>query len=128
LETRVRKLTVGLLAFGLFFLLRGTATASDYRFDWDCIQKTCTFVANPQPLVLSYDWKFGDGTYGTGQSTSHEYPGGPSGFYTPRVTLTYHLSNGSYINARCYIQYYWSNNAGGDPTPDHYSGTCDGFN
>lgn len=60
---------------------------------------------------------------------NHTYtPSAGAGFYSPRVTLSYALSNGTFVNVRCFIQYYFSGGVGGDPTPGEYSGTCEGFN
>lgn len=125
----MNKLVRGLMVFCLFFFLSKAAEASNYRFTWECDFASCSFSANPAANIISYNWKFGDSTYGTGQNTAHAYtPCCGSGFYTPRVTLTYHLTNGSYINVRCYIQYYAGGGIGGDPTPPTYGGTCQGFN
>jgi hypothetical protein len=100
---------------------------SPYHYDWQCVDQDCSFLANPQSGVLSYDWKFGDGTYGTGQNVTHFYDFPGSGHMTTKVTLTYHVANGNYINVRCYIE--WDEIAiGGWPGGDIYGGTCEGFN
>jgi|CXWL01.1.fsa_nt_gi hypothetical protein len=116
------------MALCLLFVSERASAVSPYNFQWSCSLTACTFAANPVANVASYDWKFGDGTYGVGQNTSHTYIPAGAGFATPRVTLSYRFTNGTIRNVRCYIQYYWSGGVGGDPTPTEYSGTCEGFN
>ena len=42
--------------------------------------------SDPDGTIVSYEWAFGDGTNGTGQTTTHTYP--DAGSYTPRLTVT----------------------------------------
>jgi PKD domain len=125
----MRTLMVGCMLLGFTFLLTPSAKASIYSFTWQCSLLDCSFQANGSvPNVLDYYWTFGDGTDSTSQNPTHHYtPCCGAGFYSPRVDLTYHLSNGNYLSARCYIQYYWSGGVGGDPTSTYYEGFCDGF-
>lgn len=116
-----------LVFFSFVVLAAGAAQADDYSYQWQCNFESCTFIANPVAGVASYDWKFGDGTYGSGQAVSHDYDFPGSGFQTTRVTLTYHLTNGTYRSVRCYIQWF-ETTAGGDPTDYTFSGTCSSFN
>src|SRR6476660_2186915 len=118
-----RIFAAAVFVFSLF--LSNAVHASDYWFSWQCHYTTCTFSANPVPYVLDYYWDFGDLTFGTQQSMSHTYtPCCGSDLYYPRVDLTYHMSNGSYIGRRCYVTYYNGGGIGGDPTPVDYSGIC----
>lgn len=124
----MKKAVLFCAVLGLFLSLR-QASAATYEYTWSCNQQNCSFAANPVANAVSYYWQFGDGGTASGQTTSHTYgvPNG-AGFYYPRVTLTYGLSDGTYRNVRCYIQYYFSGGVGGDPTPTDYSGTCSTFN
>ena len=117
--------------FALLFLVlcaREALAVSQYHYDWQCVDQDCSFSANPLANVLSYDWNFGDVPYaeGTGQSVTHTYDFPGSGHMTTRVTLSYHFTNGTFRNVRCYIE--WDETAvGGLPGPSVYSGTCEGF-
>ena len=62
---------------------------------------------------------------GTERRTSYNFPG--SGTMTTRVTLSYHFTNGTYQNVRCYITWY-EPGVGGWPVPEVNGGTCAGFN
>ncbi len=41
---------------------------------------------DPDGTIVSYEWAFGDGSSGTGQTTTHTYA--DAGSYTPRLTVT----------------------------------------
>ena len=41
---------------------------------------------DPDGSIVSYDWAFGDGNTGSGQTATHTYP--DAGSYTPRLTVT----------------------------------------
>ncbi|MCV2394230.1 PKD domain-containing protein [Actinotalea sp. M2MS4P-6] len=45
-----------------------------------------TASADPDGTVVAWDWDFGDGTTGTGETTTHEYATG--GTYTVQLTVT----------------------------------------
>jgi len=123
----VRRLIFATAVFALSLFLSNAAQATDYYFTWDCNLETCTFSAASVPNLLDYYWDFGDLTFDTQQNETHTYtPCCGAGFYYPRVDVTFHLNNGSYISRRCYITYY-STRVGGDPTETHYSGTCSTF-
>jgi hypothetical protein len=124
----VKRFIFAAAVFSLSLFLSNAAHATSYYFTWDCNLETCTFSAASVPNLLDYYWDLGDLTFDTQQNETHTYtPCCGADFYYPRVTLTFHLSNGSYINRRCYITYY-SSHVGGDPTPSYYSGTCATFN
>ncbi|MFE9053870.1 PKD domain-containing protein [Streptomyces mutabilis] len=57
----------------------------------DCMDETCTFNADgtsdPDGDIASYAWDFGDGTAGTGETVTHDYPN-VKGDYTIRLTVT----------------------------------------
>ena len=42
--------------------------------------------SDPDGNIVSYDWAFGDGNTGSGQTATHTYP--DAGSYTPRLTVT----------------------------------------
>ncbi len=42
--------------------------------------------SDPDGTIVSYEWTFGDGNNGTGQTTTHTYA--DAGSYTPRLTVT----------------------------------------
>lgn len=42
--------------------------------------------SDPDGTIVSYEWTFGDGNTGTGQTTTHTYA--DAGSYTPRLTVT----------------------------------------
>ncbi len=42
--------------------------------------------SDPDGSIVSYDWAFGDGNTGSGQTATHTYP--DAGSYTPRLTVT----------------------------------------
>jgi PKD repeat protein len=60
------------------------------EFTATCSNLTCSFDASgssdPEGNIQSYDWSFGDGTNGTGETTSHTY--GSSGTYNVTLTVT----------------------------------------
>ncbi|MGH3736877.1 MAG: S8 family serine peptidase [Micromonosporaceae bacterium] len=62
------------------------------RFAANCSTEntTCSFDAgnstDPDGSITGYAWDFGDGTTGTGRTTSHTYP--RSGYYSVRLTVT----------------------------------------
>jgi subtilisin family serine protease len=46
------------------------------HYAWNCRNGSCTFTSNSSDIdgmIVSYAWKFGDGTSGTGAPTSHTY-------------------------------------------------------
>lgn len=46
------------------------------RFTWDCVRMTCSFDASQSAsdsVIVSYDWRFGDGAVATGLTQSHTY-------------------------------------------------------
>ena len=47
------------------FFFRGTGTPGEFFFD--------ASLSTPAPKLVSYSWKFGDGTMGTGKTISHQY-------------------------------------------------------
>ena len=54
---------------------------------------TTTFTFNasdsaPRETIVDYAWDFGDGTSGSGQTTTHSYAGKTAGTYTVRLTVT----------------------------------------
>ncbi len=51
----------------------------DVRFD-------ASASSDPDGNIVSYEWAFGDGSTGSGQTTTHTYP--DAGSYTPRLTVT----------------------------------------
>jgi hypothetical protein len=55
-----------LVFFSFVVLAVGAAKADHFSYQWQCNFEVCTFSANPVSGVASYDWKFGDGTYGSG--------------------------------------------------------------
>jgi hypothetical protein len=110
----------------LTLLAVGAVHAQNTSYYWRCHFNECTFAANQLPAVLSYDWQFGDGTYGSGPNQTHTYDFPGSGQQTTRVTLSYHFANGTFRNVRCYIT-WWETTAGGDPTDYVFEGTCDSF-
>ena len=124
----MKKAIYGWAVLGFLFCVQG-AFASDYRYTWSCADNACSFSANPVSNALSYYWDFGDDPFAsaTGQNATHTYDWPGSGTMTTRVTLTYHLSNGLYKNARCYITWY-EPGVGPPIGPEIIQGICDGFN
>jgi hypothetical protein len=59
-------------------------------FTATCTSLTCTLNASassdPDDAIVNYAWSFGDGTSGSGQTTTHTYP--KAGNYTVRLTVT----------------------------------------
>jgi hypothetical protein len=124
----MRKSACGLTLLLLASWLQEARAVSQYHYDWQCVDQDCSFSASPVANVLAYEWDFGDVVYaaGTGQNVTHSYDFPGSGHMTTRVTLSYHFTNGTYRNVRCYIE--WDEIAiGGWPGPDIYGGTCEGF-
>jgi hypothetical protein len=124
----MKRLVFGLVVLCFALSARQALALSQYHYTWICDDTDCSFSANAVANVSGYEWKFGDGTYGSGQNVNHTYNPPSPGHGTPRVTLTYHFTNGTVRNVRCYITYYERGGIGGDPTPNLYEGTCEGFN
>ena len=101
--------------------------SAQYYFDWECSYDDCTFAANQPAGVSSYEWKFGDGNFGSGPNEAHTYNSPGCGTQSFRVTLTYYLTNSTIINKRCYVSWY-EPCAGGDPNTYISQGTCSTFN
>ncbi len=63
-------------------------------FTYSCNGVECTFdgatgptaSSDPDGTIVSYNWYFGDGKYGSGGTTSHTYP--TTGSYSVRLTVT----------------------------------------
>ena len=75
-------------------LQKGTGVAAnkvpDASFTRTCAVNNCTFDAtksdDPDGTIASWAWDFGDGTAGTGETTTHAYTKG--GSYTATLTVT----------------------------------------
>ncbi len=82
-------------------IMTGTNLTPSAEFTWSCFLFTCTFDASASHdydgAITSYTWDFGDGTTGSGQTTTHSYSAvaanPPPGYYT--VTLTTKDNNGA---------------------------------
>lgn len=59
-------------------------------FTFDCQDLSCTFNASgsgdPDGLITSYEWSFGDGNIGSGESTAHTFPA--QGTYEVTLAVT----------------------------------------
>lgn len=68
------------------------------RFATDCTSRTCSFDASDSlssgSEITAYEWKFGDGTTGTGRTVQHAY--GADGDYS--VELTVRTAKGGVAN------------------------------
>lgn len=74
-------------------------------YSWTCSGRTCTFNATNSTDdvgIVSYDWRFGDGTTGSGSVVQHVFPASFSRPVTLRVTDTLqhtdHLSQPVSVN------------------------------
>lgn len=67
-------------------------SAPQASFSYACGDLTCSFDASassdpdPDGTITSYDWIFGDGSTGSGETTSHTYQAG--GTYEVQLTVT----------------------------------------
>jgi subtilisin family serine protease len=68
-----------------------SAPAPVASFIYSCSNRNCSFDASSSSNATSYAWNFGDGSTGSGVTTSHNFP--PNRSYT--VTLTATGSGGS---------------------------------
>ncbi|HEX5715614.1 MAG TPA: PKD domain-containing protein [Thermoanaerobaculia bacterium] len=123
----MKKRICGWAVLCLVFSLHETFAATQRLYVWSCVDNICSFSANPLPGVVSYTWRFGDGTFGAGQNVTHSYNTVPgSGTMTGLVTLFYNFSLRS-TTVRCYIQWYEPEGVGGIPGPEFFGGTCEGL-
>lgn len=70
-------------------LLYTRLTPPTARFTFTCSFLSCSFDASgstDDTGIVSYSWSFGDSTFGSGVTTSHNYAG--TGSYTVTLTLT----------------------------------------
>lgn len=90
-------------------------------FTVSCPTATCTVDASgssdtPPGTITSYDWDFGDGTTGTGVSTTHTYATGGAKTITLRVTDNQGLQSAPATRTANPVV---GSPAGGQPVPGH---------
>lgn len=91
-------------------------------FTVSCPQATCTVDASgssdtPPGTIASYDWDFGDGTTGTGVTTTHTYATGGAKTITLRVTDDQGLASAPVTRTANPV--VGGGTTGGQPVPGH---------
>lgn len=81
-------------------------------FTFECQNLSCTFNASasddPDGLISSYDWSFGDGSAGSGETTEHTFAA--AGTYDVTLAVTDNGDASDFVTLQVQVQQTTSNN------------------